>query len=401
MKKNNKIKNLIVSMLLIGSIISPANTYAQFLKALGNLFNSLAEGAVSAVCQQSCVKAGYSQEEATKMTSDALEYLGADIQNINRGISYVNADKYQKQNLAKDLVFDLAAQSDPKNQQLIEYFRQTTDAQLTYLSERTRATSDEERKAAFDNRSRTYADITFNTYQYVKDKRAELLAEKMKIKRQLEAKGYDSDMAREIAGTILAIQKSNLPENEKEKLLRSYGFAESPEEIRAFVNEIMNENPNYEAQNEQARLEAEKREAERIEAERLERERIEAERRAAEEKRIALDKITHISPCKYKFDEIELSDLQKQELDEVANILNKYNDISVLLIGHTCNIGYKNINYKKGLQRANAAKDYLLKKGIEENRIQTDSKGELEPIYSNTTFDGRSKNRRVEISIVK
>ena len=152
---------------------------------------------------------------------------------------------------------------------------------------------------------------------------------------------------------------------------------------------------------EKQRLEAEKREAERLEAERLERERIEAERRAAEEKKVAIEKISNVVLCEYKFDVVELSDSQKQELDKVAEVMNKYNDVSILLTGHTCKIGYKNINQRKGLQRANGAKDYLVGKGIAEERIQTDSKGELEPIADNTTFEGRAKNRRVEISIAK
>ncbi|MCQ2285328.1 MAG: OmpA family protein [Bacteroidales bacterium] len=142
-------------------------------------------------------------------------------------------------------------------------------------------------------------------------------------------------------------------------------------------------------------------EKQRLEAERLERERIEAERRAAEEKKVSIEKISNVVLCEYKFDVVELSDSQKQELDKVAEVMNKYNDVSILLTGHTCKIGYKNINQRKGLQRANGAKDYLVGKGIAEERIQTDSKGELEPIADNNTFEGRAKNRRVEISIAK
>lgn len=407
MKNSIKIEIITISLLLAG-IMLPSDMYAKggegwrrFRKGVKQFFGSVAESTIGAVCQQSCVNAGYSQEEATNMTRNALEFVGFNTQNVDKGIAYVNADnKYERQNLVKDGIFDVAAEVAP-NSQLLEYFRQTTDAQLTYLSERTRATTDEERKAAFDKKSRTYAYITYDTYQYAKEKRAQILAEKMQIKKQLEAKGYDSGMAAEIAGNIFAIQKSDLPEDEKERLLRSYGFSESPAEIREYVNEIMNETSGPSAQTEQARLEAEKREAERLEAERSERERIEAERRAAEEKRIAIDKITHISPSNYKFDEVELSDSQKKELDEVASVMSKYSDVTILLTGHTCKIGYKSINQRKGLQRANVAKNYLVKSGITEERILTNSKGETDPITDNNTPTGRSKNRRVEISIIQ
>lgn len=402
-----KIKTITICILLMG-VLLPINMYAKggdgwrrFWGGVKKVAGAVFEGAAGALCQQSCVKAGYSQEEATNMTRNALEFVGFNTQNVDRGIEYINADnKFEKQNLAKDLAFDVVAEVAP-NSGLVEYFRQTTDAQLTYLSERTRATTDEERKAAFDKRSRTLAYIHYDAYQEAKEKRAQILAEKMQIKKQLIAKGYDPEMATEVAGSIFAIQKSDLPENEKEQLLRSYGFSESPAEIRSYVNEIMNVYSNNDAEAEQARLEAEKREAERLEAERLERERIEAERRAAEEKKVAIEKISNVVLCEYKFDVVELSDSQKQELDKVAEVMNKYNDVSILLTGHTCKIGYKNINQRKGLQRANGAKDYLVGKGIAEERIQTDSKGELEPIADNNTFEGRAKNRRVEISIAK
>ena len=55
------------------------------------------------------------------------------------------------------------------------------------------------------------------------------------------------------------------------------------------------------------------------------------------------------------------------------------------------------INLKKGLKRAEQCKMYLVGKGIAENRIITDSKGELAPKYDNKTFMGRAQNRRVEI----
>jgi len=45
-------------------------------------------------------------------------------------------------------------------------------------------------------------------------------------------------------------------------------------------------------------------------------------------------------------------------------------------------------------------KGYLVSKGVEPNRIYTEGKGEKQPVASNTTNDGRSKNRRVEIEVI-
>ena len=103
----------------------------------------------------------------------------------------------------------------------------------------------------------------------------------------------------------------------------------------------------------------------------------------------------------FAFDVTELSDEQKPELDEAANILNKYSDVNVLLTGHTCKIGYKSINQRKGMKRAESAKAYLMSKGVAENRITTDSKGETEPLVPNTSRENLKQNRRVEFQLVK
>jgi outer membrane protein OmpA-like peptidoglycan-associated protein len=50
-----------------------------------------------------------------------------------------------------------------------------------------------------------------------------------------------------------------------------------------------------------------------------------------------------------------------------------------------------------GLRRAEAAKAYLVEKGVAPERIQTVSKGETEPIVPNIGEENRRKNRRVKI----
>ena len=74
--------------------------------------------------------------------------------------------------------------------------------------------------------------------------------------------------------------------------------------------------------------------------------------------------------------------------------MDKYPDLTITIVGHTCKIGYKNINLKKGLKRAENAKAYLIEQGISENRISVDSKGETEP-----RSDINSENRRIEITV--
>lgn len=128
--------------------------------------------------------------------------------------------------------------------------------------------------------------------------------------------------------------------------------------------------------------------------------RKEEERRKAEEARKeAIKRVQETIVSEYAFDTTELSQTQLNDLDSVASILNQYAELKLTIIGHTCKIGYKNINLSKGLRRAESAKAYLLEKGIAEERITCDSKGELEPIVDNNSKENMAKNRRLEFVI--
>ena len=127
--------------------------------------------------------------------------------------------------------------------------------------------------------------------------------------------------------------------------------------------------------------------------------RQEAERKIAEERKNAIQKIETAKISGYHFDETALSQNQKSELDVIADVLSRYSDIRVLIIGHTCEIGYKNINQKIGLKRAEAGKEYLIGKGIAAERISVDSKGATQPLVQNTSNENRKQNRRIEFVI--
>ena len=90
----------------------------------------------------------------------------------------------------------------------------------------------------------------------------------------------------------------------------------------------------------------------------------------------------------------------KERLDDLVSKLAGINVEVVLIVGHTDNVGAANANQKLSVQRADAVKNYLIKKGIEPNRIYAEGKGETQPIAENSTAEGRAKNRRVEIEVV-
>ncbi len=83
-------------------------------------------------------------------------------------------------------------------------------------------------------------------------------------------------------------------------------------------------------------------------------------------------------------------------LTKAYNTLNQNPDVEVEIRGYTDNTGSKSLNKKLSLARANAVKDWLVKKGIAETRIAAKGFGPDNPIAPNDTPEGKQKNRRIE-----
>jgi outer membrane protein OmpA-like peptidoglycan-associated protein len=87
-------------------------------------------------------------------------------------------------------------------------------------------------------------------------------------------------------------------------------------------------------------------------------------------------------------------------LDELATVLMKRSEFKLSLAGHTDNVGKPESNLTLSKNRTLAVKNYLIKKGIEPERIKTEWFGQTKPIAPNETPEGRQQNRRVEMNIV-
>jgi outer membrane protein OmpA-like peptidoglycan-associated protein len=73
--------------------------------------------------------------------------------------------------------------------------------------------------------------------------------------------------------------------------------------------------------------------------------------------------------------------------------------VAITIIGHTDNQGNPQYNENLSLRRAESVKRFLLEKGIAEDRVATEGKGDREPIRPNDTPENKALNRRVTISI--
>lgn len=86
-------------------------------------------------------------------------------------------------------------------------------------------------------------------------------------------------------------------------------------------------------------------------------------------------------------------------LDEIVEILKSIPEVTLTIEGHTDNVAGEKLNKQLSLDRANAVKDYLVKKGIDKNIISTVGFGYSKPESDNSTEEGRAKNRRVEFKL--
>jgi OmpA-OmpF porin, OOP family len=86
-------------------------------------------------------------------------------------------------------------------------------------------------------------------------------------------------------------------------------------------------------------------------------------------------------------------------VNNLASILKAYPNAQVALIGYTDNTGAAEANQTLSLNRANAVKGMLTGQGVEANRITTQGMGQEHPVASNDTDEGRSRNRRTELTV--
>lgn len=103
----------------------------------------------------------------------------------------------------------------------------------------------------------------------------------------------------------------------------------------------------------------------------------------------------------FDFDKSTLTEADLKELQKAVAFVKKYPGANIRLDGYTDSIGTDAYNIKLSERRAAAVKDYLIKKaGVGSSKITAVGHGKADPVASNKTAEGRSKNRRVELSIL-
>lgn len=104
-------------------------------------------------------------------------------------------------------------------------------------------------------------------------------------------------------------------------------------------------------------------------------------------------------PFLYADSPVVLEDEQRKKLTELIACLEYYPELKCEVIGFTDSRGSASVNFQFGKLRAEFVRKYLIALGIGSDRIEISSRGERNPVATNETPEGRSANRRVEISL--
>jgi OOP family OmpA-OmpF porin len=103
----------------------------------------------------------------------------------------------------------------------------------------------------------------------------------------------------------------------------------------------------------------------------------------------------------FAFDKSDLLPESYKVLDQAVDLLEDNPNVNVEIEGYTDYIDTETYNQKLSEERAQTVKNYLVSKGIAENRLSTIGYGENNPIADNSTAEGRALNRRIVFRIIK
>lgn len=109
--------------------------------------------------------------------------------------------------------------------------------------------------------------------------------------------------------------------------------------------------------------------------------------------------VTFESGIRFDVNEADLRPAAEDNIEELTQVLKRYDDTDVLVVGHTDATGSHEHNMELSTRRAMAVAEYATSHGLDADRITIEGQGETAPVAENDTAEGRQQNRRVEIAI--
>ena len=112
-------------------------------------------------------------------------------------------------------------------------------------------------------------------------------------------------------------------------------------------------------------------------------------------------KIFEIKNLNFESGKYNIQNRYFKDLENLVLLLKEEINIKIEIAGHTDSIGDNKTNLILSENRSKSVKSYLVTSGIDESRIKCVGYGENQPITNNSSIEGREKNRRIEIRILK
>jgi len=109
--------------------------------------------------------------------------------------------------------------------------------------------------------------------------------------------------------------------------------------------------------------------------------------------------VTFDSGLLFEFDSDVVTTTARANLRQLARSLDQYPNTDLLIVGHTDDVGSDDYNQRLSERRSMSAARFLVSEGVDGARVQTQGRGETEPVQGNDTDAGRAANRRVEVAI--
>ncbi|MBI5241578.1 MAG: OmpA family protein [Elusimicrobia bacterium] len=129
----------------------------------------------------------------------------------------------------------------------------------------------------------------------------------------------------------------------------------------------------------------------------------EEELRAGRELQALLKRLSRgqLPRIEFELDSDEIHGESFPTLDAIAHLLLKQQHVKLRIEAHTCSLGSDEHNQDLSERRAKAVADYLIRKGVPPPYVRWRGWGESQPLFDNSTEEGRRRNRRVEFRLVR
>lgn len=110
----------------------------------------------------------------------------------------------------------------------------------------------------------------------------------------------------------------------------------------------------------------------------------------------------HLTNITFSNGVVNMTTKQLDLISNISGLIKKDGNISKVYIdGYTDNVGGNITNLKLSKKRASEVAYTMVLNGVKKDMIRVTGQGSRNPIYSNATKDGRDRNRRVEIRLIK